>query len=165
RPDGWFTVSDLAGIESALSSLRPEGRTSLYDALIAGLDRLRDASRPRKVLIVVSDGGDNASTATLEGVLARARQSNVTIYTVGLFDANDADTNRGVLKALARTTGGERFLPDSPGRMLQACQHIAREIRSGYTIGFVPPDHDCAYHRLRPEVQPGDRHLTLRTRP
>jgi Ca-activated chloride channel homolog len=164
-PGKFLITSDLPAIESALSALRPDGRTSLYDALVAGLDRLADASRPRKILIVVSDGGDNASRATLDQVLARARRSNVTIYTIGLFDTNEVDTNPKVLKALARTTGGERFLPESPGRLIQDCQHIAREIRSGYTIGYVPPDHDGAFHRVRVEIQPADRRLTLRTRP
>jgi len=162
---GELSVSDLAAIESALSGVKPEGRTALYDALIAGLDRISDTARPRKVLIVVSDGGDNASQATLKQVLERARQSNVTIYTIGLFDADDPDTNPGVLKELAHTTGGERFLPRSPGTLMQTCQRVAREIRSGYTIGYAPPDHDGVFHRVRVEIQPGDRHLTLRTRP
>src|SRR5262249_8963162 len=164
-PGKLLSVSDLPAIEATLSSLRPDGRTSLYDALVTGLDRLSEATRPRKILIVASDGGDNASTATLDDVLKRARQSNVTIYTIGLFDTNDADTNPRVLKALAQTTGGERFLPPSPGRLLQDCQHIAREIRSGYTIAYVPPDRDGAFHRVRVDIQPADRHLTLRTRP
>jgi Ca-activated chloride channel family protein len=137
----------------------------LYDALIAGFDRLTEASRPRKVLIVISDGGDNASKATLDDVLGRARRSNVTIYTIGLFDPADRDINPGVLKSLARTSGGQRFLPESEGRLIQVCQQIAHEIRSGYTIGYVPPDRDGAYHRVRVEIQPADRHVTVRTRP
>jgi Ca-activated chloride channel family protein len=161
----FMSVADQAGIQSALSALQPEGRTALYDAIIAGLDRLSQATRPRKVLIIVSDGGDNASQASLKQVLERARRSNVIIYAIGLFDDDDGDSNPRVLKALAQTTGGERFLPRSPGLLLQVCQHIAREIRSGYTIGYVPPDHDGAFHRVRVVIEPADRHLTLRTRP
>jgi Ca-activated chloride channel family protein len=160
-----LSVADASGIESSLAALRPTGMTALYDALVAGLDRVAEASRPRKVLIVISDGGDNASQTTLKQVLARAKQSNVIIYAIGLFDDNDPDSSPGVLKAIARTTGGERFLPRSPGTLMQVCQHIAREIRSGYTIGYVPPDHDGSFHRVRVEIQPPDRHLTLRTRP
>jgi len=164
-PGRRLAASDLGGIEAALTSLRPDGRTALYDAVMAGLDRLNGAARPRRILILISDGGDNASVTTLKQVLQRAREGNVTIYAVGLFDANDADRNPGVLKDLARTTGGERFLPESAGRLLQICQHIAREIRSGYTIGYVPPDHDGAFHRVRVEVESADRRLTVRTRP
>jgi VWFA-related protein len=161
-----LSVADPIGLEKALSALVPQGRTALYDALAAALERAARATRPRKVLILISDGGDNASEATLKDILTRARQSNVTIYAIGLFDADDEDRNPRVLKSLAHTTGGERFLPDTPSRLMQVCQHIAREIRSGYTIGYVPPDRDGAYHRVRVEVRPPDgRRISVRTRP
>src|SRR5262249_28563266 len=98
--------------------------------------------------------------------LARARSSNAAIYTIGLFDPLDLDKNPRVLKRLASATGGERYLPQSAGPLLQACQHIAREIRSGYTIGYVPPDRDGAFHRVRVEVTTSDRRrFSVRTRP
>ena len=146
--------------------MRPDGRTALYDAVLAGIDQLARGSRARKVLVVISDGGDNASEATLDTVLARARESNAAIYTIGVFDADDLDRNPGVLKSLARATGGERFLPRSPGELIQACERIAREIRSGYTIGYVPPDRDGSYHRVRVDVQPPpSQKIKVRTRP
>jgi len=166
NPGRPLLADDVSSLEASLSSLVPEGRTALYDALIAGLDRLEDAKRARKVLILISDGGDNASTATLSAVLSRARASNVTIYTIGLFDADDSDSNPRALKAIAQTTGGERFLPSSPGPLLAACERIGREIRSGYTIGYAPPDRDGAYHRVRVEVaQNGGPKMIARTRP
>jgi len=162
----FLLAEDLAALERAIGSMRAEGRTSLYDALIDGMDQLREGSRARKALVVISDGGDNASRATLEQVLARARDSNAAIYTVGIFDADDMEKNPGVLKSLARLTGGERFLPRSPGELVQACLQIAREIRSGYTLGYAPPDRDGIFHRIRVEVAPGDtRRLKIRTRP
>ena len=73
---------------------------------------------------------------------------------------------QGVLKSLARTTGGERFLPRSPGELLTTCERIAREIRGGYTIGYVPPARDGAYHRVKVEMAPSTaRGLNVRTRP
>ena len=162
----FLLAEDLMALEQAIGSMRAEGRTSLYDALIAGMDQLRNGSRARKALVVISDGGDNASRATLDQVLARARDSNAAIYTVGIYDANDMEKNPGVLKSLARLTGGERFLPQSPGELVQACLRIAREIRSGYTLGYPPPDRDGAFHRIRVEVAPADRRrLNIRTRP
>jgi VWFA-related protein len=159
-------AGDLRALEAAIGSIRPDGRTALYDGLMAALDHLALGSRPRKTLIVISDGGDNASDATLDAVLKRARASNAAIYTVGLFDDNDIDRNPRVLKALAEATGGERFLPRSPGELLRACSRIAREIRSGYTIGYAPPDRDGAYHRVRVEVDAAaSRRLSVRTRP
>jgi Ca-activated chloride channel homolog len=157
-------VSDHPALERALDELTPIGRTALYDGISASLRHVASGTRPRKVLILISDGGDNASAATLKEVLASARASNVTIYTIGLFDADDPDTNPGVLKSLAEATGGERFLPRSPSLLRGACEHIAREIRSGYTIAYVPPDRDGAYHRIRVDVKTGGR-VSVRTRP
>jgi Ca-activated chloride channel family protein len=165
RDRRFLLASDLSALEAAMSALRPQGRTALYDALIAGLDHLNDASRPRKALIVISDGGDNASRATLDAVLARAHKSNAAIYTIGVYDPDEADKNRGALKALARATGGERFEPASPGELLQVCKRIARELRSGYTIGYVPPDRDGLFHRVRVVIEPATRGLDVRTRP
>jgi len=131
-----------------------------------GLDYLAGGNRPRKVLVVISDGGDNASDAKLERVLARARGSNAAVYTIGIYDDDDIDKNPGVLKSIARTTGGERYLPRSAGELLTACERIAREIRGGYTIGYVPPARDGAYHRIKVELTPAAaRGLTVRTRP
>jgi VWFA-related protein len=162
----FLMAGDLAALRVGVASLTPTGRTALYDALLAGLTHLNKGSRARKALVVISDGGDNASTATLDQVLARARASNAAIYTIGLFDDDDLDRNPRVLKSLAHTTGGERFLPRAPGALSQVCEQIAREIRSGYTIGYVPPERDGVYHRVRVQVQPSSGHsLNVRTRP
>jgi Ca-activated chloride channel homolog len=161
----FLLARDLGRLESAITSVRPDGRTALYDGIMSALDHLSQGSRARKALIVISDGGDNASNASLDDVLKRARDSNAAIYTVGIYDENDIDRNPRVLKALAQTTGGERYLPRSPGDLLRACGLIAREIRSGYTIGYVPPDHDGAYHRVRVVLDARPRKLSVRTRP
>jgi Ca-activated chloride channel family protein len=161
-----LTAADGHAVEAQLLALIPRGRTALYDALVAGLDRIERGAQARKALVVISDGGDNASHATLHEVLDRARRANVTIFTIGLFDPEDPDRNPAVLKALAESTGGERFLPPSPSILLQACTRIARELRSGYTLGFVPAAPDGAYHRVRVDVQrPEGGKLTVRTRP
>ena len=161
-----LSAADLPELEQAIRTLRPLGRTALYDGLLSGLDRLEAGSHARKVLVLISDGGDNASRATLASVIARARASNVAIYTIGVFDPDDPDANTGVLQTLAKETGGERFLPRSAGPLLQAAEQIAREIRSGYTIGFEPPDRDGRYHRLRVQLTgPDSRGFKIRTRP
>lgn len=158
--------TDVHALENELRSYLPEGRTALYDALNVALIRAEQGMHARKALIVMSDGGDNASQATRDEVLTRARQSNVTIFTIGLFDDDDPDKNPRVLNSLAQSTGGERFMPRTPSVLLQTCERIARELRSGYTIGYVPPDRDGVYHRVRVEVAPADRgKLTVRTRP
>ena len=161
-----LTAADGGTLESQLRSMVPQGRTALYDALVAGLDRVEQGGQARKALVLMSDGGDNASRSTLQDVLARARRSNVTIFSIGLFDEGDLERNPGVLKSLAESTGGERFLPRSPSLLLQACTRIARELRSGYTIGFIPTERDGAFHRIRVVVEADNGgKLSVRTRP
>ena len=166
RDRQFLLAQDLEALHAALRLMRPDGRTALYDAMVAGIDYLARGTRGRKALIVISDGGDNASEANLDRVLARARETNAAIYTIGLFEPEDPDRNPGVLKSVARATGGERFLPRSRDELTQTCERIAREIRSGYTIGYVPPDRDGNYHRVRVDVQPASsQKVNIRTRP
>jgi Ca-activated chloride channel family protein len=162
-----LAASDQSELETALRRLAPAGQTALYDALSSALNRLDSAVHTRKVLVLLSDGGDNASRmATLDEVIARAQRSDVTIFTIGLFDPAAPDTNPRVLKRLAEATGGERLLPKSPGVLLKACERIALAIRTSYTIGFVPPARDGGYHRVQVRVDDLDgRRLTARTRP
>jgi VWFA-related protein len=163
-----LTTADVPELARALHTLQPEGQTAVYDALMDAMDHLGAATHERRVIVLISDGADNASRATLDDVLERAKRSNVTIYAVGLFDdeSRGSDRNPGVLKRLAETTGGARFLPKSPGPLLTACRQIAEEIRNSYTIGYVPPDRDGRFHRLHVEVTAPDRRgLKVRTRP
>jgi VWFA-related protein len=166
-PDSEFLpAADIAALGAAMQSVRADGRTALYDGVMDGLEHLTRGTRARKALIVISDGGDNASGVTLDAVLARARRASAAIYTIGIYDDDDVDKNPGVLKSLAHATGGERYLPRSAAELMAACERIAREIRGGYTIGYVPPTRDGAYHRIRVEVDPSTaRKLNVRTRP
>lgn len=160
------SAADTPQLERVLRSMRPEGQTALYDALVDALDHLDGAAHARRVVVLVSDGGDNASRATLDDVLARAQRSNVTIYTIGLYDAGARDRNPGVLKRLADATGGTRDLPRSPGLLVQAVRRIALEIRRSYMIGFETTARDGRFHRLRVDVRaPGTQGLRARTRP
>jgi VWFA-related protein len=161
-----IAAADIPELAQALRTLRPDGQTALYDALMDGLSHLDKAVHSRRVLVLISDGGDNASHATLADVLGRAQRSNVTMYTIGLFDDDARDSNPGVLKRLAEATGGERFLPKSPGPLLAACEQIAREIRNSYTVGYEPPDRDGRFHKLRVELSdPRYKSFKVRTRP
>jgi Ca-activated chloride channel family protein len=143
------------------------GTTALYDAIIAALNRLREGTSDKKVLVVISDGGDNASKANLERVLKMAEQSSAMIYTIGLFDAVDPDQNPKVLRRLAQQTGGEAFFPTSLVDTVGICERIARDIRDQYTIGYSSanekrPD---AYHKVRITAKPqADGKLSVRTR-
>lgn len=153
-------------LRQALSAAPVQGMTALYDALNAALNHLDLGTRDRRALIVVSDGGDNASTLTLEAVAEHARRSNASIYAVILADPDNRDARPGVLKKLARENAGAAFSPRTPDEVSAAFRQIAREIRSGYTIGFSPSRASADDFRMvRVVADAGDnRKLVARTR-
>jgi Ca-activated chloride channel family protein len=164
-PSDTFTT-DRNLLHMAISSSPAEGMSALYDGVDRALDHLQLGTRDRKALIVLSDGGDNASAQSLEGVIERARRSDAAIYSVALFDRDDHDARPGALRKLARETGGDGFTPGRASDISTAFVRIGRELRSGYTIGFVPPDPAVeGFRSIRVVTNVGDqRQLTVRTR-
>lgn len=120
------------------------------------------------MLIVVSDGGDNASKRNLTQVMSMVNQSNAAIYILGIFDENDEDRNPRVLKRLSRASGGEAFFPKTLQEILPICEQIAHDIRSQYTISFIPPNkkQDGAYRAIEVKARetPGGKRLSVITR-
>jgi Ca-activated chloride channel family protein len=121
----------------AISNTPAEGQTALYDAVVEARRRLLAGSHDKQVLIVISDGGDNASVHSLAEVLKMAGQSRALVYAIGIFDEEDPDRNPAVLRRLARLTGGEAFFPGRLNEVVSICERIAREIRNQYTLGYV----------------------------
>jgi len=143
-------TNNAAQLETALSRNAISGMTALYDAIAAGLEQLQKGKWDKKVLIVVSDGGDNASKQKLAQVLSMVNQSNAVIYTLGIFDETDEDRNPRVLSQLSRASGGEAFFPKTLQEILPICEQVAQEIRSQYSIAFVPTNRkqDGAYRTI-----------------
>jgi Ca-activated chloride channel family protein len=167
-PEAAPFTSDTAVLRDALfHTLGARGRTALYDAISTGLTYLREGQQERKVLVVISDGSDNASSTSLNDLLARVRSSNALVYAVGLVDSGLRDSNPKVLGQIAKSTGGELFLPRDAREMTQVLVRIAHDIRNSYTIGYTPAEmpHDGAFHALRLVVQSPDRRpVVVRTR-
>jgi Ca-activated chloride channel family protein len=160
-------ANKAASLEMALSTIRANGETALYDAVDAALEHLKKGDRDKKVLILISDGGDNASHHNLTQVMAAAKKSEAIIYTIGLFDFDDPDRNPRMLKHLAEATGGEAFLPESVKEAVPICERIARDIRSQYTIAYVPTntDQDGKYRVIQVKARnPRLGRLSVRTR-
>lgn len=130
-------TSSADELQRAIAATRPAGRTALYDAAVTALEHLQTGGPEKKVLIVISDGGDNASVLGLPAVLKKFAQSNAVIYAIGIFDEDDADQNPGVLRHLAQATGGEAFFPTRLGDVSGICEQIARDIRNQYIIGYL----------------------------
>jgi len=164
--DGKAFTSDHAELHEALNRSGSRGKTALFDAIHAALSHLDGGAKSRKVLIVVSDGGDNASAKRYEDVLDAALRRDVVIYTVGIYDSYDKDAKPEVLRDLAGATGGEACFPAKLTEVGPALERIARDIRSSYTIGYAPPaDGKNAARRIKVEVRPADgRRLAVRAR-
>jgi VWFA-related protein len=161
-------TSDAAQLETALSRNVITGMTALYDAIATGLEQLQRGKWDKKVLVVVSDGGDNASKGNLAQVMSMVSQSNAVIYTMGIFDETDEDRNPRVLKQLSRASGGEAFFPKTLQGILPICEQIAHDIRSQYTITFVPTNRkqNGVYRAIdvKAHETPGGRRLSVITR-
>jgi Ca-activated chloride channel homolog len=136
-PGGMNFTNSADELERAIAGTRPVGRTALYDAAVAGLEHLQAGGPEKKALIVISDGGDNASVLGLPAVLKKFEQSSAAIYAIGVFDEDDPDQNPDVLRRLAHATGGEAFFPARLGDVVAICERIAHDIRHQYTIGYV----------------------------
>jgi Ca-activated chloride channel family protein len=154
-------------LQRALSAIHTIGETALYDAIASSLDHLKLGKCDKKVLIVISDGGDNASKHNLAQVIAMAKASDAIIYAIGIFDEQDGDQNPGVLKRFAKETGGEAFFPESSKEIATICEGIARDIRNQYALAYVPAlsKLDGGYRTVEVKAgAPGHGRLSVRTR-
>jgi Ca-activated chloride channel family protein len=137
-PDDVPFTDDIELLRLALSKHRVEGKTVLYDAIEAGMKHLESAEREKRTLVVVSDGGDNASRHNLAQLMKAIEDSQTTIYTIGIADPDDPDRNPGVLQRIAGVSGGESFQLDHYEDIVPTLKKIAVDIRHRYTIGYIP---------------------------
>jgi VWFA-related protein len=157
--DQEFT-SDVKKLREGLSHIESRGGTALYDAVVASADKLvADAKRPKQVLVIITDGEDNASTLSLEQTIRRVQQlSGPVIYSIGLLFGDEMTHSevrhaRRALEMLSGETGGIAFFPKSIEQVDEIAAEVARDIRSQYTIG---------YHSTKPTSEAGFRsvHVT-----
>jgi VWFA-related protein len=161
-------TQDPAALRDALThALSARGRTAFHDALIAAVDGVSHGRHERKVLLVLSDGGDNASHRTFDEAFEKVLGSDVVIYSIALVDPLTLDRNPKALRRLADGTGGLAFQPENPAVIARVFQTIAHDIRSRYTLAYEPADLDGASRvkHVRVNVNaPGYSGLKVRTR-
>jgi Ca-activated chloride channel family protein len=140
--DQEFT-SDVNKLRDGLGHIESRGGTALYDAVVASADKLAaDAKRPKQVLILITDGEDNASTLNLEQTIRRVQAlSGPVIYSIGLLfgdEMSHAEVRhaRRALEMLSTETGGIAFFPKSIEQVDQIAAEVARDIRNQYTLGY-----------------------------
>jgi VWFA-related protein len=121
-----------------VQAIKADGQTAIYNAVDAGLQQVGKGAFERQVLVVLSDGGDNASRISRQEVLGTAQGSNAVIYTIALVDPLDRDADPEFLADLARMTGGLAFRPQNAKDVSRIFQQVATDIRNMYTLGYVP---------------------------
>jgi Ca-activated chloride channel family protein len=162
-------TSNVDLLQQALQKISTLGSTALYDAIVASAVHLKNNRRlERKVLLVITDGRDNASQETLLEAMRRLQQENgPTLYAIGLLGDELQKSDTGALQSLAEVTGGVAFFPKRLDEVDDITRTVARDIHSQYTIGYKPTNHsnDGGYRAIEVRAQsPGRRKLTVRTR-
>ena len=152
--------------------LHPQNRTALIDAMYLGVDKLRSSKYERKALLVISDGGDNRSRYT-EGELRRmVRESEVQIFSMGIFDAyastEEEQNGPMLLNDLSEATGGRMFKCPDIDTLSDVAERISRQLRDEYVIGYTPTDRkrDGTWRKLKVRLlpPPGLPELTAHSR-
>lgn len=159
-------TNDPKELAKAVSAVSARGRTALYDAVAEGLFHLQLGHWDKKALIIVSDGGDNASRQKYSQVLKLAQRSRVVIYSIGLVGANEEE-NPLVLRRLCKDTGGIAYFPGSRQTVMDTSSQIARDLREQYTLGFVPEKRTGgdSFRRIQVKVSASGRgKIRVRTR-
>jgi VWFA-related protein len=169
----YFLDQDYTGsipkLKDALERIESRGGTALYDAVVASADHLKKSGElEKKVLLVVTDGEDNASRESLEQALRSLQEQNgPTIYTIGLLSEEHGKRARRALREMAEDTGGVAFFPNNLSEVEAITQQIAHDIRNQYTIGYKPttPQSAGGYRTVKVEAQAkGYKKLQVRTR-
>jgi len=172
--DGDFT-NNQQNLQDALARIDTRGSTALYDAVIGSLNHLKKGHKDKRVLLLVTDGDDDASRMTFEDTIKSAEESNATIYTIGVFSQDDLKNDKRmvrhskkVLTELAEATGGQAYFPANLDEVTPICEQVAHEIRNQYTIGYYPTDslRDGTFRSVQVRVFPpkGLGKIVVRTR-
>ncbi len=163
-----YTAS-VPKLKDALERIEARGGTALYDATVASADHLKKSGElEKKVLLVVTDGEDNASRESLEQAVRRLQVENgPTVYTIGLLQEEHSKRAKRALREMAEETGGVAFFPNNLSEVNAITSQIAHDIRNQYTIGYKPdrPQSAGGYRTVKVAAQAkGYKKLTVRTR-
>jgi Ca-activated chloride channel homolog len=162
-------TSDINLVRQALQKVSMGGSTSLYDAIVASSIHLKNNTHlDNNVLLVITDGRDNASRETLQQARLRLQQQNgPTLYAIGLLGEGLEPQDREILNSLAESTGGAAFFPETVDQLNDISRAIGHDIRSRYAIGYksATPNPNTGYRTIQVQAQAaGYGQLTVRTR-
>jgi Ca-activated chloride channel homolog len=146
-------------LEKDLLFTQPKGRTALLDAIYMGLHKMKSAKYGRKALLIISDGGDNHSLYGEREVKAAAKEADVMIYSIGIFDryVPTLEESRGpeLLAEIAEPTGGRAFSLANEIELPAVASHIGKELRTQYVLGYRPEQmpRDGKWHKIQVKLR------------
>jgi Ca-activated chloride channel family protein len=170
--EAWLDVpmtSDIKAMQAGVERIDSRGGTAMRDAISMSIDYLKkEGKRQKKVLLVITDGNDNASTINLEKLVSRAQQNEVLLFAIGLLneeERHEARIAKRALDTIARESGGLTFYPKGVADVDQIALQVAHEIRNQYTIAYSPtvPQMDGSFRQIKVTVN-GPGHPLVRTR-
>jgi len=152
-------TNDIHKLEQGLARIDSRGGTAMRDAIGMSLDYMRmKAKKDKKVLMVITDGNDNASNISLEKVVSRSNQTDTLVYAIGLFtdeEKHEASKARRALNEMTTATGGLAFYPKEVNDVQELALEVAKDIRSQYTIAYEPSlqQLDGSYRQIKVTVE------------
>jgi VWFA-related protein len=165
-----FTNS-VPELKEALERIDSRGSTALRDAILGSLDHLKRASKEKKVLLVVTDGEDNASRNSLEKMIREIQKTDTVIYTIGLLgqeNKKEAKRARKALEQIAAASGGLAYFPENVDDVHSICEQVAHDIRNQYILAYYSTNtrRDGTFRGVTVDVIPprGRGKLVARTR-
>jgi VWFA-related protein len=168
-------TADLNKLRDGLGHIDSKGGTALYDAIIASADYMaKNAKKAKQVVLIITDGEDNASGTSLEETVRRIQDlQGPVVYSIGLLfedsgGGREARRAKRALQLLSDNTGGLAFFPKSLNQVDEIAAEVAHDIRNQYTIGYhsTRPASEGGYRTVRVEARAkGYSKLTVRTRP
>jgi VWFA-related protein len=162
---GW--TREQGDVRHALAGLRPSGGTAIYDAIIDAMPLIERRTRQRAALLVISDGADTASTATLRELRPALRRSDTFVYAIAI-DSPDRQpintrVNPAALREITAESGGRTEIVQTSAQLDEAAARIAEELNSQYVLGYTSPrGSDGQYHSLRVRVAGSDDRVRAR---
>jgi Ca-activated chloride channel family protein len=149
---------ETAQLQNRLLWIRPNGQTALLDAIYISIQEMKQAHNTRKVLILISDGGDNRSLHSMGEVKNAVREADVQIYAIGIFDppavrsrTHEELVGPALLDAVARQTGGRSFEIGDVRELPEVGAKVGLVLCNQYVLGYAPanPKRDGKYHQVK----------------
>ena len=163
-------TNDIKKLEQGLARIDSRGGTAMRDAISMSIDYMKETGKKeKKVLLVVTDGNDTASTGTLEKVVAKAQRSEILVYAIGLLneeERREAKKAKRALDEMTTASGGLSYYPKDLTDVDKIALQVAHEIRNQYTIGYTPTLQalDGSFRSIKVMVSGAGRSALVRTR-